>query len=329
MTYVAARAVSVLAVTLALTVTPVAGAHAAQGRAAAPSLTVSPGTLSADRVTTVTITGRNYLVPPHAPGVDVFGGVYVFFGWVADPARFGPSIRNSTNNNGTVGVTYAYPGNAGDGATRDDGSGVMRLVSFTAGGASGEATDFHMDDNGNWTTTMRIFGSTFTTTTPDGKTHTYDCRKVRCGVFTIGAHGVSSATNEKFAPVTFRAGAAPAAPSPTGRNAPPPTSSAPAPTAGGGSRSAAAPSDGTAAVDGQAGPEDSGDIAAAPDGDDESDRLAVTTRSVRSTGGVSGSALAIAAGLVVVFLVGGGLWRRRRRRSPRPSDPNSPVSPAQ
>ncbi|MGI5151583.1 LPXTG cell wall anchor domain-containing protein [Plantactinospora sp. CA-294935] len=317
----AARVVPVLALAAALTMAP-AAATAAQAKS--PSLTVSPGALPADRVSTVTVTGKNYLVPPHAPGVDVFGGVYVFFGWVADAERFGPSIRNSRNNDGTVGVTYVYPGQAGDAGTRDDGSGAMRLVSFTAGGASGEATDVHMDGDGNWKTSLRIFGSTFTTTTPDGKNRSYDCRKVRCGVFTIGAHGVASATNEKFAPITFRAGggAAPAAPPPTAGNGA-------APSAGDASRPAAARSTGTPTGGPQAGPADSTDLVPGPDGNSDPGGVAVSTRSVRSTGGVSLPALVIAAGLVVALLAGGGLWQRRRRRSPGPTDSTPPVSPAQ
>ncbi|WP_422768806.1 LPXTG cell wall anchor domain-containing protein [Plantactinospora sp. WMMC1484] len=319
-----ARAASALAIVAALVVAPAAGASAGQA-ARSPSLTVSPGTLPADRVSTVTVTGRSYLVPPHAPGVEVFGGVYVFFGWVADATRFGPSTRNSNNNNGTVGVTYAYPGKAGDAATRDDGTGATRLVSFTAGGASGDATGFHMDGDGNWKTTMRIFGAAFATTMPDGTTRTFDCRKVRCGVFTIGAHGVASATNERFVPIRFQAGAAGSAPAPTAGGG-----NAPAPTAGGNvgaptvSRSTGTPTgvaqpDSTAPADGDLAVEDGS----------EPGQLAGTTRSVRSTGGVSLPVLLAAAGLVVTLLAGGGLWRRRRRRSTGPHDPTAPVSPTE
>ena len=32
--------------------------------------------------------------------------------------------------------------------------------------------------------------------------HTVDCRKVTCGVITVGAHGVANANNETFTPVT-------------------------------------------------------------------------------------------------------------------------------
>ncbi|MDQ7908052.1 LPXTG cell wall anchor domain-containing protein [Phytohabitans sp. ZYX-F-186] len=319
----AARAVSVLALAVALAATAATGAVAAR-RAASPSLAVSPGTLPADRISTVTVTGKSYLVPPHAPGVSVFGGVYVFFGWVAAADHFGPSIRNSSNNDGTVGVTYAYPGEAGDAGTRDDGSGSMRLISFTKGGASGEATDFHMDDNGNWSTTLRIFGATFTTTTAGGGSRTYDCRKVQCGVFTIGAHGVASATNEKFTPVKFQ-GDAPAAALPrpsaggTGR---PPSSAGNAPRTG--TSSTGAPAAGTreSAQPGATG----ADLVPGADGDSEPGQLAGNARTVRSTGGVSLPVLATVVGLLVV-LAGGGLWWRRRRRSTSANDLTPPVSP--
>lgn len=209
------RRIAVLAATL-LALTVLATPAAAGQGSGNPKLSVSPGTASPDRVTEITVTGTDYLVPPHAPGIDVFGGVYVFFGWVADPGNFGPSIRNSHDNDGTFGVSYLYPGGGGDAETRDDGSGAIRLISFTTGGESGNATDFHMDDDGNWKTTIRIFGSTFTSTNPaTGETTTTDCRQVQCGVFTIGAHGKASATNEKFAPVKFSAPATTTTSTPT------------------------------------------------------------------------------------------------------------------
>lgn len=173
-----------------------------------PVLSASPATLPADAVTDITVTGTSYLRPPLAPGQVAFGGVYVFFGWVSDPSHFGPSVRNSDSNDGTFGVTYAYPGSGGDASTRDDGTGGIRLVSFTPGGESGAATDYHMDDAGNWTTTLRVYGSTFTSTVPTtGETLTFDCTVVQCGVLTIGAHGIASSTNERFFPLTFTASA--------------------------------------------------------------------------------------------------------------------------
>jgi hypothetical protein len=176
---------------------------AAQG-SGNPILSVSRNTLPTTGATTITITGTDYLVPPHAPGANVFGGVYLFFGWVRPSGGWGPSIRNSNNNDGNYGSTYTYPGDGGDAGTRDDPEGRMRFISFTSGGTSGSATPYHMDDNGNWSTTMNIHGPTFSwENEAAGTSGTVDCRVVQCGVFTIGAHGKASATNEKFTPINF------------------------------------------------------------------------------------------------------------------------------
>lgn len=309
------------AVAAALTLSP-SPVQAGQGTGSS-ILTVSTTVIAPDRITDLTITGTDYLVPPHATGVDVFGGVYVFFGWVADPARFGPSIRNSENNDGTFGVSYAYPGNGGDGDTRDDGSGTMRLVSFTPGGESGEATDFHMDDNGNWSTTLRIYGSTFTTTSlATGETTSYDCTVVQCGIFTIGAHGKASATNERFVPIAFDAAvgvgvpqvveptAAPTTPPPAPTAAPTTPVPTAAPTTAAAVTTTAPPSTSAAATTTTA-------FAASAAGPDTTTGPGGTVESVASTG--SSPAVPIAIGVAVVAAVGGTtLWRRRRRTTTRP-----------
>ncbi|HVJ95610.1 MAG TPA: hypothetical protein VNC41_02125, partial [Acidimicrobiia bacterium] len=198
------RRVGVIAIATALALVvaaPVAEAGQGSGN---PVLSVSRTSLPATGVSNITITGTDYLVPPHAPGANVFGGVYVFFGWVRAGGGWGPSIRNSTNNDGNYGFTYTYPGDGGDAGTRDDPEGKMRFVSFTSGGTSGSATPYHMDDNGNWSTAMNIHGPTFTWENQGaGTSGTVDCRVVQCGVFTIGAHGKASATNEKFTPINF------------------------------------------------------------------------------------------------------------------------------
>ena len=91
-------------------------------------------------------------------------------------------------------------------------SGRVRLVSFTPGGISGGDTPFHMDDNGNWSTTLTVEGSTYTFVDPTtGQPKTVNCQQTQCGVFTIGAHGIASATNERFVPISF-AGAPTVAP---------------------------------------------------------------------------------------------------------------------
>lgn len=175
-----------------------------------PAMTVSATTVPSDRPTDVTARGTDYLVPPHdCPTADVFGGVYVMFGWVASPTGWGPSARNSQNNAGVFGYSYAYPGDGGDASLRDDGTGRVRLVSFTSGGESGAATSYHMDCNGDWSAPMTVHSPVFQYTVPStGEVRTVDCRALTsgsCGIFTIGAHGKASATNEVFVPVTFTA----------------------------------------------------------------------------------------------------------------------------
>lgn len=168
-----------------------------------PVLTVTPDIAVAPTgPTTVTVTGTDYLVPPHAPGSSVFGGVYVFFGWVDTSTTWGPSARNVDNTDGALGVTYLYPGAAGGASTRDAGSGT-RFVSFTPSGESGAAASSSMDRAGNWTATLTVPGASFTTALPSGATRTTNCLVLTCGVYTIGAHGKVSATNEKFTPIEF------------------------------------------------------------------------------------------------------------------------------
>jgi len=173
----------------------------------APTLSVDRATLPAAATSTVTVTGTAYLTGRYPCGKQLFGGVYVFFGWVAPGGQWGPSHRSSTSSAGQFGVTYSYPGEGGGGETRDDGTGAVRLISFTSGGTSGSDTAFHMDAGGNWTTTVNVRGSLYRwTDVSTGATNTVDCRTVQCGILTVGAHGKSSATNERFTPISFSDG---------------------------------------------------------------------------------------------------------------------------
>lgn len=211
---------------------PAAAAQTCGNTSAAPTLTVSPTSIPASATTSVTVNATGYLVPPHNCGSNVFGGVYVFFGWVAPGGQWGPSWRNSSNANGQFGVSYSYPGEGGGGETRDDGSGVVRLVSFTAGGTSGSETPFHMDGAGNWSTTISVRGALYSwTDVSTGARNTVDCRTVQCGILTIGAHGKNSRTNELFAPISFRNEGPPPTVAPGGVTA------APSPAAAGGATS--------------------------------------------------------------------------------------------
>lgn len=195
-----------------------AGAQATcGGTSASPSLTATPNVASPAGATTITVTGTNYLVPPHQQGRSLFGGIYLFFGWVAPGGQWGPSWRaTATAANpwvGQFGATYSYPGEGGGGETRDDGTGTIRLIAFTGGGMSGLETAFTMDCGGNWQTSLVVRGATFQwSDLATGASNTVDCRVVQCGVFTIGAHGIASRTNEQFTPIAIGDGSGAPAP---------------------------------------------------------------------------------------------------------------------
>jgi hypothetical protein len=287
---------------------------AVPGQAATPTLKLSATTIPAVGAT-VTVSGTSYLVPPHAEGQQVFGGVYVFFGWVSGGSTWGPAHRNSTSNNGTFPNTYAYPGDGGGASTRDDGSGLVRLVSFTDGGESGGATSFHMDAAGNWTTTLKIPGPTFSSTDPvTGQVKSFDCRTVQCGVYTIGAHGKASATNELFTPVTFATAAVPAPPAATTQAPKPsaaPKATTAAPATSGPAAATAAPVATTevpATSAAAAPPTSAAASASAP-----ADAQAVNVRNVSNSS--NGSSFALIGGLVAAAALaaaaGGWIWRRR------------------
>lgn len=200
-----------------------AGGGTAASAQVTPVLLVSPGSAAADRPTTVTVSGTGYLVPPHAADKQLMGGVYVLFGWVQPGNSWGPSHTNGVNTDGQFGYSYNYAGISRGADTRDDGTGHNRFVSFTSGGPSGESTEFHMSmdpaypDNsrGSWTTTITIPGAVYTYLDPvTNAPKAVDCRVVQCGIYTIGAHGVKSQTNERFFPISFATtgGSAPVAP---------------------------------------------------------------------------------------------------------------------
>ncbi len=198
-----ARVLGRLAVVVGLSGLTFAGAPAAQAGQGTgnPVLTVNPSSMSGGG--TVQVTGRDYLVPPSTGG-SVPGGVYLFFGYV-EGSNWGPSSRSGGGTQGQFGGTYFYPGSGGSATTRGS-SGSMAMISFSPSAESSHT----MDTNGNWSAPLTISGSTFTSTLPNGQSRTFDCRTVTCGVFTIGAMGNASRTNEKFTPISFNgAGGAP------------------------------------------------------------------------------------------------------------------------
>ena len=150
--------------------------------------------------TTVTVRGRGFqsIKGGH-------GGIYVFFGTVKGGWR--PS------QGGVTGRDYFY---VPDSESRHN-QGYQRYIAFPGSDTAGSAAGT-MSADGSWSTTLVVPGATFQAQDRNGGTTTIDCRKVSCGVITVGAHGVANARNESFSPVRvadlYADGAAPTA-SPT------------------------------------------------------------------------------------------------------------------
>lgn len=130
-----------------------------------------------------------------------FGGIYVLFGWVQDGA-WQPS------QGGLTGETYLY---VPDSETKDN-QGYQRFVTFPGSSTAEAANGGEISPEGNWSLEMIVPGPTFQARDRDGNVQSVDCREVRCGVITVGAHGVANANNESFTPVTFVSGSGQAAP---------------------------------------------------------------------------------------------------------------------
>jgi hypothetical protein len=128
------------------------------------------------------------------------GGIYVFFGTVK--GAWQPS------KGGQVGTSYSY---VPDSESRNN-QGYQRFVAFPGSDTAAAANGGTVKADGTWSTRMTIPGASFKTVDRAGKAVTVDCTKVRCGIITIGAHGVKNAKNETFTPVRFESlndGAAP------------------------------------------------------------------------------------------------------------------------
>src|SRR4051794_24577837 len=97
-----ALAVLAASVATALAAAPIVGAPAAGAETCgnvnnvAPRISPDRTTIGSTETATVTVAGSNYLLPQHECGKDVFGGVYLFFGWVKPGGQWGPSWRTST-----------------------------------------------------------------------------------------------------------------------------------------------------------------------------------------------------------------------------------------
>jgi|GEM_PF-1388812 len=190
------RLLAVLAAAAALVATPVPAS------AATPAATVTVDRadgLPAGEPTTLQVSGTGFQVVRGG-----FGGVYVLFGWVDDPA--GGTWRPSAG--GVTGTDLRY---AVDEAARDN-AGYQVFVAFPGASTAVEANGGTLADDGSWSATLTVPGARITAVDTQGGTSEVDCTQVTCGVLTIGAHGVANAHNETFTPVAF--GAAPDAATP-------------------------------------------------------------------------------------------------------------------
>ncbi len=150
------------------------------------------GTSAADLTyrTELTITGRGFQSVKGG-----FGGVYVMFGWVDDPR--GGSWKPSRG--GVTGTDYRYIPDAEDAAANQ---GYLKFIAFPGSATASEANAV-LSASGAFTVALTVPGPTFQSVDRNGKVVSVDCRKVTCGVITIGAHGVKNPANESFTPVRF------------------------------------------------------------------------------------------------------------------------------
>lgn len=179
--------------------------------AARVSVTNDSGTAAVDPTyaTTLTVSGSGFqsIKGGH-------GGIYVFFGTVSGDWQ--PS------KGGQVGRNYRY---VPDSESKNN-QGYQRFVAFPGSDTADAANGGTIAANGRWSTSLTVPGATFKTVDRAGKVVQVDCRKVTCGVITIGAHGVKNSRNESFTPVAFESLGASKAPAPA------PTAPSAAPAAG-------------------------------------------------------------------------------------------------
>jgi len=169
------------------TVALLATVSAVPAQAAGASVSISPGTADPEYATTVQLRGSGFQSVPKG-----YGGIYLLFGWVAD-GGWQPS------KGGAAGATYRY---VPDKEAKDN-RGFQRFISFPGSDTAAAANGGEIAANGTWSTQLVIPGAKFKATDRDGNVVDIDCQRVRCGVITVGAHGVVNANNETFAPVSF------------------------------------------------------------------------------------------------------------------------------
>ncbi|MFJ6540654.1 hypothetical protein ACIQMP_08400 [Streptomyces sp. NPDC091385] len=254
---------------------------------AAARVSASPATADPEYATQLRLHGAGFQSVKNG-----FGGVYVLFGTVSGTWR--PS------QGGTSGVDYVY---VQDSETKDN-HGYQRFVAFPGDPTAYAANGGTVRADGTWDATLVVPGAVFPAKGRDGAVRQIDCRKVRCGVITIGAHGVANPRNETFTPVDFAApgaGRAPATKSaaPVPSKVKRPESAKPTPAASPSSSAAAASTSAPATP--TASPSSTPAVAADP---------------VVSATSVSGTGLLVAgcAVVVVVAVILSALWLSRRRK---------------
>lgn len=167
--------------------------------------------------TTLTVSGRGFqsIKKGH-------GGIYVQFGAVKGQWR--PSQGGVSGHN-----YFIVP----DSEAKQN-NGFLKYVAFPGSDTAAAANGGVISPSGSWSTSINVPGATFKTYDRAGKVTTIDCRKLICGVLTIGAHGVTNARNETFTRVTVKdlyAGTATPEGSESGSAAAPATATPGSPTA--------------------------------------------------------------------------------------------------
>lgn len=120
------------------------------------------------------------------------GGVYVWFGTVR--SGWQPS------KGGKSGSDYVY---VPDSESKSN-AGFQQFIAFPGSDTASSAAAT-MTQSGDWRAHITVPGPTFQGVGRDGTVEAVDCRKVVCGVITVGAHGVPNANNETFTPVRVAA----------------------------------------------------------------------------------------------------------------------------
>ncbi|WP_018546293.1 hypothetical protein [Streptomyces sp. LaPpAH-108] len=258
---------------------------------AAARVSASPATADPDYATKLRLHGAGFQSVKNG-----FGGVYVLFGTVSGTWR--PS------QGGTSGVDYVY---VQDSETKDN-HGYQRFVAFPGDPTAYAANGGTVRADGTWDATLVVPGAVFPAKGRDGAIRQVDCRKVQCGVITIGAHGVANPRNETFTPIDFAA--------PGAGQAPATKSARPGTPKAEDTESAKKKAQRTpTASPSSAPPEETSSAPAAPAAT-PSPTPAVSADPVVSATSVSGTGLLVAGCAVVVAVAAilSALWLLRRRK---------------